>query len=109
MGSQGLHLQIPNLSMKATQQDYGDATARPTSTYFLTPRRPRALSKSVSLDDVRSAIKRFDNSSDEDSSLEGSPHGDWSDDVLDTFARLGEGVGGAVHAVRDKRTGAHVA
>ncbi|KZV62817.1 Pkinase-domain-containing protein [Peniophora sp. CONT] len=91
--------------MKVAQQNYGDETARPTSTNFLTPRRPRALSKSVSLDDVRSAIKRFDNSSDEDSSLEGSPHGDWSDDVLDSFARLGEGVGGAVHAVRDKRTG----
>ena len=29
----------------------------------------------------------------------------WSDDALEEVARLGEGAGGAVHTVRDKRTG----
>jgi len=29
----------------------------------------------------------------------------WSDDVLDVVSRLGEGAGGAVYKVRDKRTG----
>ncbi|GLB37628.1 putative protein tyrosine kinase [Lyophyllum shimeji] len=29
----------------------------------------------------------------------------WSDDVLEEIERLGEGAGGAVHKVRDKRTG----
>ncbi|KAI0036926.1 kinase-like protein [Vararia minispora EC-137] len=43
--------------------------------------------------------------SDDDSSLEPSPSIEWSDDVLEIVARLGEGAGGAVHAVRDARTG----
>ncbi|KAH9043116.1 kinase-like protein [Lactarius pseudohatsudake] len=30
---------------------------------------------------------------------------EWSDDVLDVISRLGEGAGGAVHEVRDGRTG----
>jgi mitogen-activated protein kinase kinase len=29
----------------------------------------------------------------------------WSDDVLEELSRLGEGAGGAVHKVKDKRTG----
>ncbi|ETW80837.1 hypothetical protein HETIRDRAFT_320731 [Heterobasidion irregulare TC 32-1] len=32
-------------------------------------------------------------------------HNDWSDDVFDEIARLGEGAGGAVHEVKDRRTG----
>ncbi|KAJ7772596.1 STE/STE7 protein kinase [Mycena maculata] len=32
-------------------------------------------------------------------------HLPWSDDVLEEVSRLGEGAGGAVHKVRDKRTG----
>ena len=30
---------------------------------------------------------------------------DWSDDVLEEVSRLGEGAGGAVHQVKDKRSG----
>ncbi len=33
------------------------------------------------------------------------PPTEWSDDVLVEINRLGEGAGGAVHEVRDKRTG----
>ncbi|KAI0062845.1 Pkinase-domain-containing protein [Artomyces pyxidatus] len=32
-------------------------------------------------------------------------HGEWSDDVLEVTAGLGEGIGGMVQAVRDRRTG----
>ncbi|KII92885.1 hypothetical protein PLICRDRAFT_51213 [Plicaturopsis crispa FD-325 SS-3] len=35
--------------------------------------------------------------------LMGLPH--WTDDVLEEIDRLGEGAGGAVHKVRDRRTG----
>lgn len=31
--------------------------------------------------------------------------GDWSDEVVDELQRLGEGAGGAVHKVKDKRSG----
>ncbi|KAJ7497538.1 STE/STE7 protein kinase [Mycena latifolia] len=34
-----------------------------------------------------------------------SPNLPWNDDVLEQVSRLGEGAGGAVHKVRDKRTG----
>lgn len=34
---------------------------------------------------------------------------DWSDDMLEEVARLGEGAGGAVHHVRDKKTGIFMA
>ena len=33
----------------------------------------------------------------------------WSDDVLEEISRLGEGAGGAVHKVKDKRTGKIIA
>lgn len=36
---------------------------------------------------------------------EGLDEGGWSDDVLEELSRLGEGAGGAVHQVRDRRTG----
>jgi len=37
------------------------------------------------------------------------PHSDWSDDVLEVLAHLGEGIGGVVHEVRDIRTGMKMA
>jgi mitogen-activated protein kinase kinase len=36
-------------------------------------------------------------------------HTDWSDDIFDEVTRLGEGAGGAVHEVKDKRTGVFMA
>lgn len=37
--------------------------------------------------------------------LGNSPNLTWGDDVLEEVSRLGEGAGGAVHKVKDKRTG----
>ncbi|KAI0062900.1 kinase-like protein [Artomyces pyxidatus] len=37
--------------------------------------------------------------------LDVQPQTEWSDDVFDEVTRLGEGAGGAVHEVRDRRTG----
>jgi mitogen-activated protein kinase kinase len=37
--------------------------------------------------------------------IDDQPQIEWSDDVFDEVARLGEGAGGAVHEVRDRRTG----
>jgi mitogen-activated protein kinase kinase len=34
---------------------------------------------------------------------------EWSDDIFDEVTRLGEGAGGAVHEVRDRRTGKFMA
>jgi mitogen-activated protein kinase kinase len=107
-----LTLEIPPLTPRACKQDYGsDETLRPVSTRSMTS---RPVSKTVSMDDLRNAIRRIESRpdfsqtseppSDDDSSLESSPQAEWSDDVLLVVARLGEGAGGAVHAVRDFRT-----
>jgi len=37
--------------------------------------------------------------------IDDQPQTEWSDDIFDEVARLGEGAGGAVHEVRDRRTG----
>jgi mitogen-activated protein kinase kinase len=37
--------------------------------------------------------------------IDDQPQMEWSDNVFDEVNRLGEGAGGAVHEVRDKRTG----
>ena len=42
------------------------------------------------MDDLRQTVQEFDQ---------------WSDDMLEELARLGEGAGGAVYKVRDRRTG----
>ena len=65
----------------------GDLTVRPDQT--VSP-RPRAPSKKISMDDIRQTVRKFD---------------EWSDDYLEDLARLGEGAGGAVYKVKDKRTG----
>lgn len=41
--------------------------------------------------------------------IDDQPQTEWSDDVFDEVTRLGEGAGGAVHEVRDKRTGKSMA
>ncbi|TFY53066.1 hypothetical protein EVJ58_g9655, partial [Rhodofomes roseus] len=65
----------------------GDLTVKPDQT--VSP-RPRAPSVAVSMDDIRGTVREFD---------------EWSDDYLEALSRLGEGAGGAVYKVRDKRTG----
>ncbi|KAF7321731.1 STE/STE7 protein kinase [Mycena kentingensis (nom. inval.)] len=46
-----------------------------------------------------------DNEDDGEAILATSPRVAYGDDVLDEVSRLGEGAGGAVHKVKDKRTG----
>ncbi|OCH95156.1 kinase-like protein [Obba rivulosa] len=67
----------------------GSGTLKPEITIS-----PRALPPVVSMDNIRQTVEEFDQ---------------WSDDVLEELARLGEGAGGAVYKVRDRRTGAVMA
>ncbi|KAI0728131.1 kinase [Fomitopsis betulina] len=64
-----------------------DLTVRPELTISPIPRAP---TKKISMDDIRQTVRKFD---------------EWSDDYLEDLARLGEGAGGAVYKVKDKRTG----
>ncbi|KAA1476098.1 kinase-like protein [Dentipellis sp. KUC8613] len=64
------------------------------------------------MDDVRRTITEIETrSSSAPVTLPGEekrqtyPHTEWSDEVLEETARLGEGAGGAVHEVKDIRTG----
>lgn len=62
----------------------------PQQTISPTPRPPPV----VSMENIRQTVEEFDK---------------WSDDLLEELARLGEGAGGAVYKVRDRRTGAIMA
>ncbi|KAL9711631.1 Protein kinase C signaling pathway involved MAPKK protein [Leucoagaricus gongylophorus] len=71
------------------------------------------------LDSLDNLIKEIDNMttqqplSREDTNLEPDPAaanlGNWSDEVIEEMQRLGEGAGGAVHKVKDKRSGKIIA
>ncbi|CDO77324.1 hypothetical protein BN946_scf184775.g14 [Trametes cinnabarina] len=63
-----------------------EPTIRPEATISPRPCPP----STVSIDNLRQTVEEYDQ---------------WSDDVLEELGRLGEGAGGAVHKVRDKRTG----
>lgn len=63
----------------------GEATIKPQLTISPSPRPPP-----VSMDNVRQTVQGFDQ---------------WTDEMLEEQQRLGEGAGGAVYRVRDKRTG----
>ncbi|TCD71264.1 Protein kinase C signaling pathway involved MAPKK protein [Steccherinum ochraceum] len=63
----------------------GEATIRPQLTISPQPRPPP-----ISMDNIRQTVEEFDQ---------------WSDELLEEQNRLGEGAGGAVYKVRDKRTG----
>ncbi|GJE92151.1 kinase-like protein [Phanerochaete sordida] len=67
-----------------------EPTIRPQQTISPQPRPPPV----VSMENLRQTVEEFDQ---------------YSDDVLEELARLGEGAGGAVYKVRDKRTGAIMA
>lgn len=63
-----------------------EPTIRPQQT--ISPHtRPPAV---ISMENLRQTVEEFDR---------------WSDDVLEELNRLGEGAGGAVYKVRDRRTG----
>ncbi|KAJ7683232.1 kinase-like domain-containing protein [Mycena rosella] len=79
---------------------------------IIAPAKPEPLSEVRSLLGVlesKSSAARSQPSSDaEDDAVpaaSSSPNLPWSDDVLEELSRLGEGASGAVHKVKDKRTG----
>jgi len=108
-----LTLEIPYSTTPVAKYDDSNNTVYPSvARRFLS----RPLSKAVSVDDLRNAIRKMDSrmestvqqeesTSDGEYSVGPSPTGDWSDDVLAVLSRLGEGASGTVHAVRDERTG----
>ncbi|EKM54527.1 uncharacterized protein PHACADRAFT_258440 [Phanerochaete carnosa HHB-10118-sp] len=67
-----------------------EPTIRPQQTISPQTRPPPV----VSMESLRQTVEEFDK---------------YSDDVLEELSRLGEGAGGAVYKVRDKRTGAIMA
>lgn len=71
---------------RAAGDNSNEPTIRPDQTISPRPRPPPA----VSMENVRETVAEFDQ---------------WSDDLLEELSRLGEGAGGAVHKVRDRRTG----
>ncbi|KAH9892577.1 kinase-like protein [Cubamyces lactineus] len=71
---------------RTTSDNSSEPTIRPDATISPRPRPPPA----VSLENLRQTVEEFDQ---------------WSDDVLEELGRLGEGAGGAVYKVRDRRTG----
>lgn len=66
-----------------------DNTSEPTIRPEITI-SPRLRPPTVSMGDLRQTVEEFDQ---------------WSDDVLEELTRLGEGAGGAVYKIRDRRTG----
>ncbi|TFY74154.1 hypothetical protein EWM64_g9858 [Hericium alpestre] len=96
----------PPLSVPApANDDLDEATIRPPL---------QTTAKPPSMDDVRRTITEIEtrsSSAPAPSTLMGEekhmpyPHTEWSDEVLEEISRLGEGAGGAVHEVKDLRTG----
>ncbi|CCM01490.1 uncharacterized protein FIBRA_03544 [Fibroporia radiculosa] len=74
-----------SLTSQSNADGSGDLTLRPDQTVSPHP-RPAA----VSMDSLRQTVEEFDQ---------------YSDDILEELSRLGEGAGGAVYKIRDKRTG----
>ncbi|PCH43778.1 kinase [Wolfiporia cocos MD-104 SS10] len=72
---------------QASTDGVDQRTVRPDQTVSPIPRPP---SMNVSIDNIRQTVQEFDR---------------WSDDIFEELSRLGEGAGGAVYKVRDKRTG----
>ncbi|KAH9858717.1 kinase-like protein [Lenzites betulinus] len=70
---------------RGASEDANEPTIRPQLTISPRPRPP-----AVSIENLRQTVEEFDQ---------------WSDDVLEEMSRLGEGAGGAVYKVRDRRTG----
>ena len=63
-----------------------EPTIRPQATTIVSPHRPPV----ASLENLRQTVEEFD---------------EWSDDLLEELDRLGEGAGGAVYKVRDRKSG----
>ncbi|KAI0675311.1 kinase-like protein [Trametes maxima] len=78
--------QAPSPALATNSDTSSEPTIRPPLTISPRPRPPPV----VSLENVRQTVEEFD---------------EWSDDSLEELSRLGEGAGGAVSKVRDRRTG----
>lgn len=81
---------VSDTSEGKTITNPNEGTVKPEITISPRPRPPPV----VSMENIRQTVEEFDQ---------------WSDDVLEELARLGEGAGGAVYKVRDRRTGAVMA
>lgn len=95
----------PSLAPPPVNADgVGETTIRPSA---------QSSNKPLSMDDVRRTISDIESRTASAPPLPSGavrqvvtePPKEWSDDVLEEISRLGEGAGGAVHEVRDKRSG----
>lgn len=96
----------PSLAPPPVNADgVGETTIRPST---------QASTKPPSMDDLRRTVNDINDIEYRTASAPPpggeqltavEPQKEWSDDVLEEISRLGEGAGGAVHEVRDKRTG----
>ena len=100
--------QTPSVSPPINDSGIDDATIRPS----MNTTRP------LSMEDVRRTITDIEAQTRStpplpmypgEEQIDDQPQAEWSDDVFDEVTRLGEGAGGAVHEVRDKRTGKSMA
>ena len=96
--------QTPSVSPPANGNGIDDATIRPSVN----------TSRPLSMEDVRRTITDIEAQTRStpppptypgEEQIDDQSQTEWSDDVFDEVARLGEGAGGAVHEVRDRRTG----
>jgi mitogen-activated protein kinase kinase len=78
------------------------STTRPENGTTISSRQEEPI---TTIRNVISGIRSSDNDDDESCMQEPILSDPWSDDVLEEICRLGEGAGGAVHKVEDKRTG----
>jgi mitogen-activated protein kinase kinase len=96
--------QTPSVSPPVNDGGIDDATIRPSMN----------TSRPLSMEDVRRTITDIEVQTRStpppptypgEEQIDDQTQTEWSDDVFDEVARLGEGAGGAVHEVRDRRTG----
>ena len=100
--------QTPSVSPPINDCGVDDATIRPSMN----------TTKPLSMEDVRRTITDIEAQTRStpppptypgEEQIDDQPQAEWSDDVFDEVTRLGEGAGGAVHEVRDRRTGRSMA
>ena len=100
--------QTPSVSLPINDGGVDDATIRPSMN----------SSRPLSMEDVRRTISDIEVQTRStpppptypgEEQIDDQPQAEWSDDVFDEVTRLGEGAGGAVHEVRDRRTGKFLA
>ena len=96
--------QTPSVSPPANDSGIDDATIRPSTN----------TSRPLSMEDVRRTITDIEVQTRStpppptypgEEQIDDQLQTEWSDEFFDEITRLGEGAGGAVHEVRDKRTG----